>query len=151
METEMEIEKTPNNYNMNYCNICEVTCSDQYKMSRHLLTASHKKRQNGNNRKQQSVPNPEMLENIFTCEKCDFNCIKKSEWDRHIQTKKHIGEKKEKTNEFQCECGNCYSTRSGLWKHQKKCTFKMSDDELIKELLKTNIILKELIKYMFTK
>jgi len=146
METEKETDETSN---INYCNICDVTCSSNNKLSRHLLTASHKKIQNGNKGKQQSSSNPQIDEKIFKCEKCEFNCLKKCDWDRHIQTQKHKGEKKEKTK-FHCECGTYYLTRSGLWKHQKKCTF-MSDEELIQELIKTNIILKELIKYMFTK
>ena len=27
---------------------------------------------------------------IFYCEKCDFKCNKKSDWDRHILTRKHV-------------------------------------------------------------
>ena len=29
------------------------------------------------------------MPNKFTCEKCDFTCSKKSNWDKHLTTLKH--------------------------------------------------------------
>ena len=64
------------------------------------------------------------------CEKCDFKCYKKSEWIRHINTKKHMyghnGNKKEtseitKNATHECVCGKTYSSLSGIWKHKKIC------------------------------
>jgi hypothetical protein len=66
----------------------------------------------------------------FYCDKCLINCSRKSEWLRHIETKKH------KINKFGensiilattvtpniCECGKQYKDRTGLWRHKKKCT-----------------------------
>ena len=70
---------------------------------------------------------------IFNCEKCDFNCSKKCDWDRHITTLKHknrtTGEfsltdstNRHKNNSMTCVCGKEYSARNSLWYHQKKCT-----------------------------
>ena len=64
----------------------------------------------------------------FYCEKCDFKCYMKCDWDRHILRPKHSGnafgndfdEKKLKKTYF-CECGRKYTTTSGLWKHRKNC------------------------------
>ena len=71
----------------------------------------------------------------FNCEKCDFMSVKKSEWDRHIQTKKHINNEKlelinkiniknaknAENNSYQCEtCNKIYKCRTGLWRHNKK-------------------------------
>jgi hypothetical protein len=65
---------------------------------------------------------------IICCEKCDFVCSKKSEWNRHINTIKHnmvnydnaqITENAPKI--FGCKCGKQYLHASGLSRHQKKC------------------------------
>ena len=73
----------------------------------------------------------------FNCQNCDFTCIKKSGWNRHIITSKHIGlEKQENQDEphFICDCGKTYADRSGLWRHSHKCLHKKVDlsDELEK-------------------
>ena len=66
----------------------------------------------------------------FCCDLCDFKCYKKSEWIRHINTKKHMyghnGNKKEtaeltKNATHECVCGKTYSSLSGIWKHKKIC------------------------------
>jgi len=114
----------------------------------------------------------ETFGNIFTpknaeyfCNFCDFNCSKKSDWNRHCQTLKHThrhnGNKMEilETNftpftpitpHHSCVCGKKYLTHSGLWKHKKKCTFYENidtetgdKDQLILMLIKQN---SELIK-----
>ena len=62
------------------------------------------------------------------CIKCDFTCCKKSDWERHISTRKH----KDRTNaniihsasthDFSCmRCGKNYTARNSLWYHEKKC------------------------------
>jgi hypothetical protein len=74
----------------------------------------------------------------FVCKLCDFKCNKKSEYARHNNTIKHThrleGNKMEtlETNLAQlwtCNCGKEYSTRSGLWKHNKVC--KIEKEEVI--------------------
>jgi hypothetical protein len=62
----------------------------------------------------------------YTCTVCTISCAKKTEWLRHINTKKHkineIGETVDKkSTEFLCTCGKKYKDRSGLWRHEKKC------------------------------
>jgi hypothetical protein len=68
-------------------------------------------------------------DNIYCCELCDFNTCKKTNYDLHLQTKKHISNslatlsntKKEKSN-FQCnKCNKMYNDRTGLWRHKKQC------------------------------
>ena len=68
----------------------------------------------------------------FNCQKCDFTCIKKSGWNRHIITAKHIGLEKQDEPHFICDCGKTYADRSGLWRHSHKCLYKKEDlsDEL---------------------
>ena len=81
---------------------------------------------------------------VFICEKCNFKCNKKYNYDKHTLTAKHInqhnqqekcqkGAKNAKNyNKFLCECGKTYKDRSGLWRHKKKCSLiNKSDNETI--------------------
>ena len=99
----------------------------------------------------------------FSCEKCDFNCSRSYDWNRHLTTRKH----KEKTSSrqvgseksvsttlktFKCFCGKEYSCRQGLWKHRKLCEVmddddpkKLSSEELFMKLLKDNQEFKQMI------
>ena len=48
---------------------------------------------------------------IFECKLCHYNCSKKSEWNRHINTRKHKlltnTDEKAQLNHI-CECGKSY-------------------------------------------
>ena len=64
--------------------------------------------------------------NNFECKQCDYKCFKKSEWERHINTKKHKINKTDdfnnkKSTKYICICGKIYKERTGLWKHKQKC------------------------------
>ena len=76
----------------------------------------------------------------FKCELCNFICVFKSDWSRHLSTRKHLsksqmeqvgtilGEK----NECKNQCANCskiYNTKAGLWKHKQKCNKIVSEKE----------------------
>jgi len=67
--------------------------------------------------------------NNFICKKCDFNCSKKGDFNRHLLTAKHkritMDNKNTSQNDniFKCECSKEYKFSSGLSKHKKKCTF----------------------------
>ena len=90
----------------------------------------------------------------FYCEKCDYGTSKKSSFDDHVlSTKHHIGNKMETNGNailpsFCCEkCKKNFSTRSGLWKHAKKCNVttvtdynadSFDKDQLILMLIKEN-------------
>ena len=70
----------------------------------------------------------------FICEKCDFKCYKKSKYERHLNTAKHKKQHLttvEQQKKLECICGKEYNTRSGLFKHKKKCNYKTP--EQIKE------------------
>ena len=61
---------------------------------------------------------------LFSCENCDFECGKKSEWDRHLITRKHIllTDLTPKNPLHICQkCDKQYASREGLWYHLKKC------------------------------
>ena len=68
------------------------------------------------------------------CEKCDFKCFKPSDYKRHLGTAKHKWKQMETfgtKKTYECICGKEYNTRSGLFKHKKKCNYKTP--EQIKE------------------
>ena len=97
----------------------------------------------------------------IVCEKCDYSCYKKSDWDRHVSTGKHNlshngndGNKKKRKNAHNCECGKIYQTYSGFWKHRKICVKsdqnifnenKNSDNDLTIMLVKNNDELKQML------
>ena len=65
----------------------------------------------------------------YICVKCDFKCIKQSDYKRHLLTAKHERmtlndektQKNAKSNDYICECGKIYKYRQGLHKHKKVC------------------------------
>lgn len=64
---------------------------------------------------------------FFCCKICGFSCSKNSDYERHLLTDKHKWKRNgnEKTPKnaalITCGCGRVYKTKSGLWKHFKKC------------------------------
>jgi hypothetical protein len=108
--------------------------------------------------------------NQYHCEKCDYVCSKKYNWEKHLSTSKHQMEppgniletengKKWQQNFFTCEnCNKTYKNRSGLWKHKQKCDGQQhttqdkvylidkdepSDKQLIMMLIKENSELRK--------
>ena len=81
--------------------------------------------------------NIEMLHNIspkspkkFICECCDYNCSKKSDFEKHLTSIKHKSNengdncnlKFAKNVELTCNiCNKIYKSRTGLWRHKKIC------------------------------
>jgi hypothetical protein len=106
---------------------------------------------------------------FFYCEKCDYECCRKSDYNKHILTSKHQNDdaqlpktlKTLKTlKKYNCSCGKEYRYRQGLYLHRKKCTkyenieepeniaiLENTDkkDELINYLIKENQEFKNLI------
>ena len=58
----------------------------------------------------------------YMCEKCDYMCNKKSDFNKHLQTIKHNTTNTTNTTEkYPCECGKKYNHRASLYKQKKKC------------------------------
>ena len=88
--------------------------------------------------KNEKNANTEKNKGKYICKICDYMTANKTDLKRHLSTKKHkkkniagnsvsIKEKKtQKTQKFTinyCICGRRFQTRSGEWKHKKKCNF----------------------------
>jgi hypothetical protein len=66
----------------------------------------------------------------YCCNTCDYNTSKKSSFDKHLLTRKHIDETKVKQNILLiCECNKVFNSRTTLWRHKKKCSQNMCDGE----------------------
>ena len=71
----------------------------------------------------------------FVCEKCNYNCNKKGDFNRHLLTAKHkrLMETNNyiKNTSYDCVCGKSYKHQSSLSKHKKTCKNKNPDETLI--------------------
>jgi hypothetical protein len=68
---------------------------------------------------------------FFICEKCDFVCSKKSNFEKHLLTRKHKNDdKKEQKNAEKnvCICGKSFKYRQGLFVHRKTCIDYVNHD-----------------------
>ena len=88
----------------------------------------------------------------FICEKCQFKTSKKSNFDIHLLTLKHLNvtnvtidvtEKMPNVNE--CDCGKNYNSRVGLWRHKKTCTFSLHDKPIEIECKSEISILSDIV------
>jgi hypothetical protein len=74
--------------------------------------------------------NPKKPRKTNLCEKCNFECFNKKDYNRHLLTIKHKG--RMNTNEnthntpntdaYNCDCGKTYKHLSSLYKHKKTCS-----------------------------
>ena len=98
--------------------------------------------------------------NEYNCEICQYKTKRKSSYDKHLGTLKHLNstESTEKLQKLQNSCKqficlNCnanFKERTGLWKHTKICNLnndKTDNDEgvLVKYLMNENKELKNMI------
>ena len=106
----------------------------------------------------------------YYCELCDFGCSKKSNFDKHLSTRKHkmlvnTSTTSQKTaNNFKCICGKSYKHDSSYYKHKKTCTFineeaennnggncGVNNEKLVEKLLEDNAEMRSLIKEIIPK
>ena len=122
------------------CKCCSIICNKLSNWEQHLLTRKHKV--NDARVKSQvtfecdsdvesssnEITPMSQLCHKFCCEKCDYGTSKKSSYDDHLVSNKHI--KSMAINHilqkpgYGYSCDNCdkkYKDNSGLWRHKKKC------------------------------
>jgi hypothetical protein len=101
-----------------------------------------------------SIENKKISFKNMICEKCNFKCNQKCDWNRHINSKKHKNLNNDLNILFEkkiiCKCGKIYKHTSSLYKHRKQCRniekeeteeIKETEENMIKEILKQNSIL----------
>jgi len=98
----------------------------------------------------------------YFCEICDYKTSHKSHYDEHLNSSKHVKRKQMEANgninianydniSNVCElCNKDFSSRSGLWKHKKKCINDTEKNLHCEVDSKSNEIceLKEIMKYL---
>jgi tellurite resistance-related uncharacterized protein len=81
---------------------------------------------------------------FFSCNVCDYNTCKKSDYEKHLSTRKHdimVTMETEETKKSPkvahhnmcCKCKKKYNTRAGLWKHMKLCDYTITVTDLSSE------------------
>jgi len=84
----------------------------------------------------------------FYCKKCEYSTSRKSQWDRHISTAKHLMMTKVddlvQKNAHICNCGKQFGYRQSLYVHKKKCKNdkKIDNEENITEKITSEMVLK---------
>jgi hypothetical protein len=77
--------------------------------------------------------------NNFFCENCNYSTDKKSNYNKHLLTAKHIylqnTDKKvaKVANNFNCICGKIYKHRQSLYTHQNNCKIFNNNDNLVND------------------
>ena len=101
---------------------------------------------------------------IFYCKICNYTGKRLSQYERHLQTKKHLkqqmvtnGNKKVPNKIYSCDCGKNYKYNSGYSRHKKTCEYisksknnesseLANNDSVVKMLhdaIKQNILLQD--------
>ena len=87
----------------------------------------------------------------YICIKCNYKTDNKTDFNKHILTRKHNNTTKynenvaKNANKFICDCGKTYPFRSSLYNHKKKCTFIKNEEETSIVKKENNEELKELV------
>ena len=64
---------------------------------------------------------------IYYCENCDFRCSKRSGWNAHVLTRKHVhrtalNQKTATGKTYVCmNCNKAYQAKNSLWYHKQRC------------------------------
>ena len=78
---------------------------------------------------------PKVAKN-FECEKCDYKCSKKSDFNKHINSIKHNATKcynNATINSLTCECGKIYKHSSSFYRHKKNCNSEEKMEDIQKK------------------
>ena len=77
------------------------------------------------------------------CEHCHFECVWKSDYNRHISTRKHklaiLDDTKNENNSYVCSCGKSYKHRGSMSKHKKICTIYLNTISCVENINETGI------------
>jgi len=166
-EVKSSLNSSPTYVNINkyFCKTCNLQCICPKQYEAHINSIKHIKTIG-------SVPTmlTESCPKVaykFCCESCDYFTDKKSSYDKHLMTSKHLELTKVNENEqksclkvaqsdkiLSCKfCEKIFKSRVGLWKHNKNCLHCNNivtdnddkNDKLIEYLMKENKEMKELI------
>jgi hypothetical protein len=79
----------------------------------------------------------------YICELCNYNTVRKSQYERHMNTAKHKKIQNDTKKTYKCICGNEYKYHSGYYRHKKKCSVINNEKESInKDIEYKDVIIK---------
>lgn len=147
--------KIVENTQIHYCKPCKLNFENVELFEEHNDSISHT---NENTTKDKLA-----LSNKFTCNKCNYTCCKKYNFERHLLSSKHLRisvnyENYTKNNlhepvskKFVCKCGKEYQYSQGLSKHKHICKHnkdhvtQLTNTKIIDYLMKENEEFKNVI------
>ena len=120
------------------CHVCNTICHTEKRFKIHEQTKKHKRNIKHTQENQHinsdaattGTDNDKKISGkksaLFSCEKCNYQCGKQSEWNKHLATKKHnkLTQDQDQVQDQPshiCKCGKSYMYRQGLHLHKKKC------------------------------
>jgi hypothetical protein len=152
-----------------YCDVCNIYFNTRTSQEEHNERLRHVKMTqsetiNNTSFCKDTIKIDSEISYKYSCKKCNYNTSRKSQYDRHIMTTKHLMQTNSivpKTSKcYTCKCNKQFKHASSLWNHKQKCTFNETDEThinvpdksiqsldsiLILELLKQNRELHEII------
>jgi hypothetical protein len=77
----------------------------------------------------------------YSCNICNYNTCRISDYKKHLQTKKHnvTNCNKNVAKNLSCVCGINFNNRTSLWRHSKKCNYSEEKAKAIKTIANENI------------
>mgnify|MGYP000126602036 CR=1 FL=1 len=114
-----------------YCSACNVHFTTNKLHEIHNETKKHYK----NTKKTTELSPQDSYE--FICDLCNYTCLKKGDFNKHLQTIKH-NKSKNTTNTttlqqkliYRCQCGKSYNHRATLYNHKKCCKTYIGTDNI---------------------
>lgn len=105
----------------------------------------------------------------YICEICDYNTIRKFDFNKHLLTIKHKYKQQNNLSELnknnkniiehdesdikndkkinECKCGKIYKFRQGLYNHKKKCNFNLNQEQQNQLIETTDVDLLNEVTY----
>ena len=76
--------------------------------------------------------NPQKSHKEYYCEKCDYRCINKKDYEKHLLTQKHNAQQcsimlAKNPIIYECNCGKSYKHKQSYNRHRKKCEYIEND------------------------
>ena len=106
---------------IHHCNTCKISFS-----SINLHELHNKTKKHSTNLKLANIQRGDNTATFkFICDKCDYSCSKKGDFNKHLRSKKHNTTNTTAIQQqlsYTCECGKVYNHRASLYNHKKKCT-----------------------------
>jgi hypothetical protein len=79
----------------------------------------------------------------YVCNICDYVTSNKKDYNKHINTIKHIKNEKSPEHNMVCECGKTYTNRSSLFNHRKVCPMTCKDGHNHEECVHEKVVNSE--------